>query len=338
MALRVYDNKRVDSDPWVFDSVAGMRLGPDPTHRSIGILLGNASAFDASLNGIYSYDKDSVLADDGITVIKPTAVTGAGRWRQVTSGCAGWAGDPFVGDSFAARFRIGSTSSNYLQMASDVNLGYSFLPAGTAFTAGAFVWLNQDLASSDIMTRFGGGGNEQFVLGYDGSVNKFYFSVIDLAGNPSTTLYAPSAVNINEWHLIAVAFDPKNTKLRIWLDGVQANTAHATGMRNSGLGLMLGGRTGAGTVFDGKIESAWLDRGRVWSDAAMAVLYNGGIGVRYNRLTHFGLPVPTVYYEFEDGTNVGKNSQPDSAHDLANSNSADGLAGLVTLESGLPWS
>ena len=336
-------NKRLDPDPWIFETIAKMRLGPDPVHLAMGVLLGSVAAYDGVLNGVYSYDKNSVLADNGTSVIKPTAVTGAGRWRQVIycppcpDVCAPWAGDPVDGASFSARFRIGATSSNFMSMANDSALPGPFMPANTSFTIGAFVWMNQDLAASDLIARWTGGGNEQFLLGYDGSDNTFYFNIID-AGGSASGVVKTAPVNLNTWYLVAASFDALGQKLRIWLNGVQTNIVHSAGMRGVGAGLLLGARGGAGTVFDGRLETVWVHRGTVWTDSMMVKLFNSGIGVRDNRWFHFGLPMPTVMYEFETASNMGYNSLKDPAYDLVNSNSADGLAGLVTQTTGLPYS
>lgn len=50
----------------------------------LAILLGGGAAFDGT-DGLYAWDEVSVTADNGTSVIKPTAVGAGnpGRWRQI---------------------------------------------------------------------------------------------------------------------------------------------------------------------------------------------------------------------------------------------------------------
>ena len=82
MALDVFPSKRLEANPWVFPTLADMRLGPTPTNRDLGFLLGSVAAFDNVLWGLFAFDATSVLADNGTTVIKPTVMT-TGRWRKL---------------------------------------------------------------------------------------------------------------------------------------------------------------------------------------------------------------------------------------------------------------
>lgn len=64
---------------------AGLRTSPSAdnptwTPGAIAMVFGLVTQFDGNFL-IYAWDPTSVLADDAINVIKPTAITGAGRWR-----------------------------------------------------------------------------------------------------------------------------------------------------------------------------------------------------------------------------------------------------------------
>lgn len=86
------------NDPTIFvcPTLANLRLvqgqlplptsaqSSEPQAYPIAILLGGGAAFDGT-DGLYAWDEVSVTADNGSTVIKPTAVIGGnpGRWRQI---------------------------------------------------------------------------------------------------------------------------------------------------------------------------------------------------------------------------------------------------------------
>ena len=54
------------------------------TNYSVAILIGGSAAFDGT-DGVYVWDGSSTTADNGTTVVKPTAIASAspGRWRQI---------------------------------------------------------------------------------------------------------------------------------------------------------------------------------------------------------------------------------------------------------------
>jgi hypothetical protein len=79
----------------IFPTIAKLRLlptanNPDWTKgQAIAVVLGNSAAFDQALK-IYAWDADLTTADNGTTIIKPTAIdtdatqnpTNKGRWRS----------------------------------------------------------------------------------------------------------------------------------------------------------------------------------------------------------------------------------------------------------------
>jgi hypothetical protein len=79
----------------VFDTEAKLKLLPTANNpdwakgRSIAVLVGGAEVFDQAIK-LYAWDADSTTADNGTTVIQPTAIevdatlnsTGRGRWRS----------------------------------------------------------------------------------------------------------------------------------------------------------------------------------------------------------------------------------------------------------------
>lgn len=250
--------------------------------------------------------------------------------------CAGWEGDPFVGDTFAARFSNDGAASNYLGMPADVTLGHLFLPESTPMTFGCFIKWNTVSAFTGIMARWQGGGNHQFLLAYRLAGAQFEF-YIESPASVDGTLVVPFAVTTGVWYFVCAAFDPAIGKMRLWINGVQSNMNWGNGMKGAGNldGMIIGNYGETGSLFNGFIESAFLYRGLVFNDARALAMYNSGIGVRYSRLVHKGLPVPTVWLEFEDGANPGKNSNGSPLYDFATSINA---AGPVTLDIGLPLS
>ena len=69
------------------DTVAALRLIPDansPTWatRALAQIFGGASALDGT-RALYMWDPTSAAADDGALTIKPTAITGNGRWLLI---------------------------------------------------------------------------------------------------------------------------------------------------------------------------------------------------------------------------------------------------------------
>jgi hypothetical protein len=67
-----------------FNSIAALRLRSGTTTANAAKTLGYYSAGDGGENTFY-WDSTSVASDNGGTVIKPTSVSGAGRWLAVNS-------------------------------------------------------------------------------------------------------------------------------------------------------------------------------------------------------------------------------------------------------------
>lgn len=76
-------DRYADPDIKVSPTLANLRArqGPSDLSGAIAILYGGTVAFDQSVK-VYVWDKTSAAADNGTTVIQPTAVTGNGRWRS----------------------------------------------------------------------------------------------------------------------------------------------------------------------------------------------------------------------------------------------------------------
>jgi len=75
-----------------FETVANLRNYPDadsPNWTRLGlVMLAGQTTFRDGGFAFYMWDPTSSEADDGFNTIKPTAITGAGRWRVVTSASA----------------------------------------------------------------------------------------------------------------------------------------------------------------------------------------------------------------------------------------------------------
>ena len=67
---------------YTYDTFSDLRLTVGDVSASITVLGG--FAINDGLQGKFYYDTSSVLADDDLNVIKPTAITGSGRWIRTT--------------------------------------------------------------------------------------------------------------------------------------------------------------------------------------------------------------------------------------------------------------
>lgn len=73
-----------------WQNIAGLRTSPtgDTSNWSpfaLSIVGGAATFLDGTFL-FYIWDGTSIAADDGLNVVQPTAITGAGRWRAVAGG------------------------------------------------------------------------------------------------------------------------------------------------------------------------------------------------------------------------------------------------------------
>jgi len=73
-----------------YDSIADLRSqpmanNPNWSRRALAVTFGNLTAMDGTF-GFYAWDPTSVAADDGSSIIKPTDILAAGRWRRIVSG------------------------------------------------------------------------------------------------------------------------------------------------------------------------------------------------------------------------------------------------------------
>lgn len=69
------------------NTVAQLRMIPDAdsptwTQRALAMIFGGATALDGT-RALYMWSPSSSAADDGALVIKPTEITGAGRWLLI---------------------------------------------------------------------------------------------------------------------------------------------------------------------------------------------------------------------------------------------------------------
>ena len=69
-----------------FNSIAALRLRSGTTTANAAKTLGYYAAGDGGGNTFY-WDSTSVATDNGATIIKPTSVSGAGRWLAVDTSC-----------------------------------------------------------------------------------------------------------------------------------------------------------------------------------------------------------------------------------------------------------
>lgn len=74
-------------------NIAGLRTSPNTdnatwTAFALALVAGSSTFLDGTFL-FYVWDGTSVAADDGVNVIQPTAITGAGRWRLAAGVGAG---------------------------------------------------------------------------------------------------------------------------------------------------------------------------------------------------------------------------------------------------------
>lgn len=120
-----------------FETIAGLRTVPaadSPTWTKVAYaLVEGTTVFRDGGNYLYVWSPTNVLADNSPAIIKPTAITGAGRWVLVAGGTGGAAGgaalyvgtgspegvvtanpgsfyvDSLTGDKYAKRTGVGNT-------------------------------------------------------------------------------------------------------------------------------------------------------------------------------------------------------------------------------------
>jgi len=127
-----------------FNSIAALRLRSGTTIANAAKTLGYYAAGDGGGNSFY-WDGTSTATDNAGTVIKPTAVSGAGRWLAVNSA--------IVTDAQFGVLRSAVTSDHiFIQSAID-----SFGAAGGVIKITGDCYLNQRLILKDNITIEGGG-------------------------------------------------------------------------------------------------------------------------------------------------------------------------------------
>ncbi len=76
-----------EASPRVYLTLADCRADTDlpgpEDGPELAVITGSADPFDGDQGGLFAWNKDSVAADNGSTVIQPTATTGDGRWIQI---------------------------------------------------------------------------------------------------------------------------------------------------------------------------------------------------------------------------------------------------------------
>ena len=65
----------------VYDTIADLRASTQHDDDEYCVVLGLAAAWDGQ-GGQYVFISTMATADDGITIIQPTDVSGNGRWRK----------------------------------------------------------------------------------------------------------------------------------------------------------------------------------------------------------------------------------------------------------------
>lgn len=118
------------------ETIAALRAIPDansPSWSSLAFALtGGGATFRDGISRLYMWDPTSVAADNGDSIIQPTDITAAGRWRLVAGGGSGAPGaalyagagspegvitaavgskytDTVTGDSYSKRTGAGNT-------------------------------------------------------------------------------------------------------------------------------------------------------------------------------------------------------------------------------------
>lgn len=100
--------------------IAGLRTSPrgdTPEWAPFALsLVGGGAAFLDGTFLFYVWDSTSVAADDGINVIKPTAITGAGRWRVMVAAGAGIIIPGMSGNGSPNGVVVGSPGNLYVDL------------------------------------------------------------------------------------------------------------------------------------------------------------------------------------------------------------------------------
>jgi len=168
-----------------FNSIAALRLRSGTTIANAAKTLGYYSAGDGGGNSFY-WDSTSVATDNGGTVIKPTAVSGAGRWLAVKPTFVNVAQFGAKGDGI---------TDDYAKIQAALTAAGAFGSVGFAKTSTGIYLVSQELKFYDGQNIFGYGGTSVVGAGCEIRLTALANGVMS-PDTPETTKYAGTIKDI----------------------------------------------------------------------------------------------------------------------------------------------
>ncbi|MBL8091411.1 MAG: hypothetical protein KF758_02410 [Anaerolineales bacterium] len=134
----------------------------------------------------------------------------------------------------------------------------------------------------------------EYLLGYDSTPNKFWFSVGNGTTYGSVTNFTPSE---DIWYFLVAWHDSVNDMIYLQVNnGTPASASYSGGSHDSSSNLIIG-RPGEyfGGFMDGLIDEAFIYK-RVLTSDERAWLYQSGYGQTYSDLAQSPTPTPTATF------------------------------------------
>lgn len=151
-----------------------------------------------------------------------------------------------------------AANSEYLSRADNASLSVGDID----FAFGRWVYLDSKAANMDIITKWGGGGNSEYIVHYSSTLDRFRF----LVSPDGADIFAVVADNFGSpptatWIHIYAYHDSVANVIGISVNNGTANTvAHSTGVFNGTSAFMIGHRAAGGAShLNGRV-----DEGQFW--------------------------------------------------------------------------
>lgn len=145
------------------------------------------------------------------------------------------------------------------------------------FTVG--IWVNpKTLGSFEMMAKFSAAGQYEwdfYITGAGGTITLRVSS----NGTALTTINSSNTLSAGTWNLCFGWHDAVNDTLNVWLNGVLASTAYASGVFDSNSGFRIGANEG-GAYMNGYLCEAMYWK-RILTEQERQWLYNNGMGRTY---------------------------------------------------------
>jgi len=299
-----------------FNSIAALRLRSGTTIANAAKTLGYYAAGDGGANSFY-WDSASVATDNGGTVIKPTAVAGAGRWIAIDTINVnirqfGAKGDGVADDTTAISSAIDEFNTVYFPNGTYLFSGitinkHNVTLYGTGESRSVLLMTNAAAAAVTI-------GSTAFTSGINIHNLKIEGNASNLGGiSLGTTTFAAARIRIQDVFIAGFQNAANGYGIRLnsnqntdienlWIEechfGIyRANGGYSTSTRFSGKGSYFGRNCLHGIYVDGQCDDLYIQDGLVEGclGVGIAVTANAAYTTGAGRGTR--LILDSVYFE-----------------------------------------